>query len=177
MLFASFWHKRKRGVGQSPTLKAKPPLAAEAALNAPKALKGFGQHDAAKPSPKARHGRRANKGRRGKQEFSPGLFTANGSKKTNFPTTHNSFQHGLLVTNGRKRHILILISIQTQEIFAKIPHHFLLSKSKRHRCATSCRTRAFTLQHRAALPCKAYSLATVVFLETGAVFPQIFSLV
>ena len=52
MIFASFWHKRKRGVGQSPTLKAKPSLAAEAALNAKEALKGYG----------------------GKQEFSPGLF-------------------------------------------------------------------------------------------------------
>ena len=43
MIFASFWYKRKRGVGQ---------------------------HDAAKPSPKARHGRRTTKGRRAEPHHS-----------------------------------------------------------------------------------------------------------
>ncbi len=60
MIFASFWYKRKRGVGQSPTTRGESRVTRRRAPNnAKKALKGFG----------------------GKQEFSPGLFLPKAGKE------------------------------------------------------------------------------------------------
>ncbi len=80
--------------------------------------RGLGQHDAAKPSPKARHGRRTTKGRRAKPQDLRRSRHSRRSRPQKRGTDAAQIRDGgktrvfprSVSANGRKRHILITFS-------------------------------------------------------------------